>query len=869
MDRGVITLLCLFILLFTFLHTFNCKAGDLSCCGYEMPEGISESDFTFRCTTHSNGIDHGNCTWWCYYKAPEISPTSGNANTWYSWAQSEERSRGDFPIPGSIAVFENLGDLGHVAYVESTRYDGRFNVTEMGYNWIPCMQTNQYNTNEATGFIYPLAPQNNTLVRIQGQDPVYWLQNGKAYHILNGELVDLMADGLPGWWGRNKILDYPEDILTFGSGSSSFTQGPDFIGTGTSSNGLLIKRIDDPNVYIIEDGRKKWITSTQVFEELGYDWNDVITVTEAIFNQIPEGEPIYSGYGNWIKTYHGNNPWTWGHSIIRTSDNKLLIVGELTHNIGQEEGALLMKLDKTGKVEFSKRYADSNSYEFDCALEDDGQNFIVAGSGYCRYSTTNGLIVKVDHSGNLLWDEGKFYPDMRSIRCIKKASDGSYFLYGRLSNGTFVAKLNSDFEVLWQRNISQGSHQRVANPMQLTNDGGVICAVGNDNDAPWILRLSSNGALLWQKRYRHDYNFADSRSITQTSDGNFVICGLLHKYYGVNSSAFFIFKIDKDGMLYWPDAKLFDDEDNEWASAIIELDNGDLLVAGPDYSDSASNGKILVTKMNSNGESIWKKTYGYGNPSGNDIVFNLKKIENNFYILGNHRPNVEEDVYRNDLLIMKLSNSGLVGESSDFINNAMINEESVNLIPESSNETITEIPPYQFINSEIVTYDTKIDALPICQGSSLHDQTISQLPFGLVPELTIFDAINFSSSLTYGQLYLGIRALHNLILNWSGSELKLEVFKPDGTLYGEYQDTTPPISVDIPNPEEGLWTYNVTALDIPHNEYPFSIVVGITKFQGDFNSDGDVDGSDLAKLVNSEGLSIETFAENFGNVIQN
>ena len=72
----------------------------------------------------------------------------------------------------------------------------------------------------------------------------------------------------------------------------------------------------------------------------------------------------------------------------------------------------------------------------------------------------------------------------------------------------------------------------------------------------------------------------------------------------------------------------------------------------------------------------------------------------------------------------------------------------------------------------------------------------------------------------------------------------------------------------IPNPEEGLWSYNVTALDVPYNEYPFSLVAGITKYQGDFNSDGDVDGSDLVELVGSVGLSTEIFAENYGKAIQ-
>ena len=60
----------------------------------------------------------------------------------------------------------------------------------------------------------------------------------------------------------------------------------------------------------------------------------------------------------------------------------------------------------------------------------------------------------------------------------------------------------------------------------------------------------------------------------------------------------------------------------------------------------------------------------------------------------------------------------------------------------------------------------------------------------------------------------------------------------------------------------------MTALNIPYDEYPFSLVAGITKYQGDFNSDGDVDGSDLAELSYSERLSANTFAENYGNTVQ-
>ena len=51
------------------------------------------------------------------------------------------------------------------------------------------------------------------------------------------------------------------------------------------------------------------------------------------------------------------------------------------------------------------------------------------------------------------------------------------------------------------------------------------------------------------------------------------------------------------------------------------------------------------------------------------------------------------------------------------------------------------------------------------------------------------------------------------------------------------------------------------ALDLPYNEYPFSLITRITKYQGDFNSDGDVDGSDLDLLIDSCGLSVDSFAK--------
>ena len=142
--------------------------------------------------------------------------------------------------------------------------------------------------------------RDQSLAHIDGNDEVYWLQNGKAYPILEAiqgvQIIQNMSE-LPRW-GISDIIEYTAAELEIRPPGTlpvedSFEQGPDFISTNSESNGLLIKLSDDPKVYLIEDGERRWITTEAVFNNLGYDGGDVIVITQAILNLIPEGDPLY------------------------------------------------------------------------------------------------------------------------------------------------------------------------------------------------------------------------------------------------------------------------------------------------------------------------------------------------------------------------------------------------------------------------------------------------------------------------------------------------------------------------------------------------------------------------------------------------
>ncbi|MBI5710709.1 MAG: T9SS type A sorting domain-containing protein [Candidatus Eisenbacteria bacterium] len=63
------------------------------------------------------------------------------------------------------------------------------------------------------------------------------------------------------------------------------------------------------------------------------------------------------------------------------------------------------------------------------------------------------------------------------------------------------------------------------------------------------------------------------------------------------------------------------------------------------------------------------------------------------------------------------------------------------------------------------------------------------------------------------------------ILNWGGSELRLTARRPDGSVFGSVQGTSPPIKLSIPAADTGSWTFDVEAVDVPDSNYTFALVV--------------------------------------------
>ena len=85
--------------------------------------------------------------------------------------------------------------------------------------------------------------------------------------------------------GRAIIPESPEKLARFKT-----------VAPAIFNDGELLKGETSPAVYVIDNHRKRPFISGEIFEKLGYKWENIITVPQKILDLYPDGEPISEIY---------------------------------------------------------------------------------------------------------------------------------------------------------------------------------------------------------------------------------------------------------------------------------------------------------------------------------------------------------------------------------------------------------------------------------------------------------------------------------------------------------------------------------------------------------------------------------------------
>ncbi len=327
----------------------------------------------------------------------------------------------------------------------------------------------------------------------------------------------------------------------------------------------------------------------------------------------------------------------WPVGILETTDGGYFVVGgALNVDDPTHTDTWAAKMDSTGSIQWIDFYGGDSSELANSFVQTSDGGFIIAGYIY-NLSTklTDGWILKLDASGNQQWQKAYGSAKDDLFNSVLQTSDGGYLLAGGswAVDGTgadgWVLRLTSNANVEWQKTFGGGGDDYISAVAQ-TGEGGYI--VVGDTTSPvtgdtngWMVRLNPFGNKQWEKTFG-GASKDEINAIWATSDGGYIVAGSSSSFSSGNEDLW-VLKLTSAGETDWE--ATFGGEGADEALVVQETADGGFIVAGQTSSfGSSTDGWVL--KLDSAGNIVWKETYG---EELYDVITSIDQTADGGYII--------------------------------------------------------------------------------------------------------------------------------------------------------------------------------------------------------------------------------------------
>jgi hypothetical protein len=416
--------------------------------------------------------------------------------------------------------------------------------------------------------------------------------------------------------------------------------------------------------------------------------------------------------------------------------------GDVTFNHGNND-VWIMQTDSIGTLIWEKSYGgslDDGGYRI---FQSDSNSYYILGASCSSdgdisddpYPGSNDYwIVKIDSSGNILWDRILGGNMLDQMWTGTKTFDGGVLAFGWTGSedgdisvyyglyDMWMVKLNSDGETEWdftigtsgmdvgQAIIQTGDGGYLVGGTSRINEGGNLSCIPHSWKAEAILvKLDSLRNIEWQNCYggSEDEGITGLLEIddayvfvayTASNDGD------VSGFHGTPGETcdIWIVKIDFFGNIIWQ--KCLGGTNWEFVNKLFQTQDGGFMVIGNtssfdgdvvgNHSLSENEYDIWIVKLNSEGEFEWQQCIG---GIGNDYVdFGVIKMNDNNYVIAgqtDYGPSFDVECTPHagnypDFWVFEI-----IDTSTNIINNTT-NEKVIKVYPNPAQDYVVfEIPP--------------------------------------------------------------------------------------------------------------------------------------------------------------------------------
>jgi len=397
------------------------------------------------------------------------------------------------------------------------------------------------------------------------------------------------------------------------------------------------------------------------------------------------------------KCYGTENSWLWKLiSLIppKTDDDQFEYRSSLSGNIKDPVEATVNTVNAIGHPNRygATEYARAIESVIDSKGSDWLQNESTVNDGYSTNSweqeitetdTKNAFLqpnnkstvpaIPISQTPGKYWNK-TFGEDFMHAEEVRQTNDGGYILAGlTLSFGTndgWLIKTDSDGNMIWNKTFADG-YDITLHSIKQTSDGGYIIAGRKSamaNDAcMWLIKADSDGNILWDKTFCGE-SWDTAKSVQQTSDGGYIMCGLIGSKHYTSKNVYEIqldgklIKTDSDGNMLWE--KTFGGPYDDLVEAVQQTTDGGYIIVGSTKSFGAGSLDAWLIKADSDGNVLWNKTFG---GSGWDGAYSVQQTSDGGYIIAgsiynNIQGTVSDDIIEPD---KKVTDAWLIKTDSD------------------------------------------------------------------------------------------------------------------------------------------------------------------------------------------------------------
>ena len=286
---------------------------------------------------------------------------------------------------------------------------------------------------------------------------------------------------------------------------------------------------------------------------------------------------------------------------------------------------------------FQKILRGTNPDEARCVQQTTDGGYIVTGTtlsfGTGYYDI---FLIKFNANGDTVWTKTFGGTDYDDAWSVQQTTDGGYIIAGNTRSfgsgfgDAYLIKTDVNGDLLWSKAIG-GTSTDQAFSVQQTTDGGYIAtgysASFNTGDFDvYLIKTDANGNSVWTKTFgaadTNDYG----NSVQQTNDGGYIITGYTGSF-GAGGDDVYLIKTDSNGDTLW--TKTFGGTNNDKGNSVKQTADGGYIIAGSTYSFSSGIAHVYLIKADINGDTLWTKIFdGVGG-----IGYSIQETTDTGYII--------------------------------------------------------------------------------------------------------------------------------------------------------------------------------------------------------------------------------------------